>query len=320
MAWAVSPYRLSMTDPRPDLDQLRLLVAIADHGSLGAASRAIGVAQPNASRSLRRLERQLGFGLVVRSPTGSRLTTQGAVVVQWARDVLDATERLVTGAKALAAESTANLDIAASMTVAEYLVPKWLSDFRALDTHVRVNLRVCNSQEVFDRIERDECGLGFIESPAVPKGLRWTVVGRDELLVVVAPTHPWTRRRRPLTADELAATPLVVRESGSGTRISLEHHLAKHPMVDPAVELGSNAAVKVMAASGSAPAVLSRLAVAQALDSGELVAVPVDGLRLTRRLRAVWRGDLTRPATDFLTVVRAGQPRHGAAARTRGAS
>jgi DNA-binding transcriptional LysR family regulator len=308
-----------MSDPRPDLEQLRLLVAIADHESLGAASRSVGMAQPNASRSLRRLERQLGLSLVLRSPTGSRLTPQGAVVVHWAREVVEATQRLVTGAKALAAESNASFAIAASMTVAEYLVPKWLSDFRTVGSHVRVNFDVCNSGEVFQRLDRGACHLGFVESPTVPRGLRWTVVGQDELLVVVSPGHAWSRRRRPLTPEELAATPLVVREPGSGTRISLEHHLSGHVMAAPAVELGSNAAVKIMAASGSAPAVLSRLAVAQALESGELVAVPVEGLRLTRRLRAVWRGELTPPAADFLAVVRATQPRRAPTQHRRGA-
>lgn len=308
-----------MSDPRPDLDQLRLLVAIADHESLGAASRSLGMAQPNASRSLRRLERQLGLSLVVRSPTGSRLTAEGAVLIHWAREVAEAADRLVAGAKALAAESSATLAIAASMTVAEYLVPRWLTEFRARESTVRVNLEVCNSRDVFERIGRDDCDLGFVESPVVPKTLRWTAVGQDELLVVVAPTHPWARRRRPLTAEELAGTPLIVREPGSGTRISLEHHLAGHEMVGAAVELGSNAAVKVMAAGGGAPAVLSRLAVAQALDSGELVAVPVDGLRLTRRLRAVWRGELNPPAADFLGAVRAAQPRRAPAQRGRGA-
>lgn len=307
-----------MSDARPELEHLRLLVAISDHESLGAASRALGIAQPNASRSLRRLERQLGLSLVLRSPTGSRLTPQGAVVVHWAREVVEAAERLVAGAKALSAEANASLAVAASMTVAEHLVPTWLSEFRTVDPPVRVNLKVCNSREVFERIQHGGCDLGFVESPTVPRGIRWTVVGQDELLVVVAPTHPWSRRRRPLTPEELAATPLVVREVGSGTRVSLEHHLTDHRLVEPAVELSSNAAVKVMAASGAAPAVLSRLAVAQAIEVGELVAVPVEGLRLSRRLRAVWRGDLTPPAAEFLAVVRARQARPAPAAPARG--
>jgi DNA-binding transcriptional LysR family regulator len=310
-----------MSDARPDLEQLRLLVGIADHESLGAAARSLGMAQPNASRMLRRLERQLGLSLVLRSPTGSRLTQQGQVVVEWAREVTEATGRLVAGAKALAAETNAQLAVAASMTIAEHLVPRWLSDFRLLEVPVRINLTVCNSQDVFERIERGQCDLGFVESPGVPRGLRSTVVGRDELVVVVGQEHPWARRRRPLTAEQLAATPLIVRESGSGTRISLEHHLAGHDLVEPAVELSSNAAVKVMASGGVAPAVLSTLAVAEALDSGELVAVPVEGLRLTRRLRAVWRGELTAPAADFVRVARAGaRPLHVATAPVRPAS
>lgn len=295
-----------MPDPRPELEQLRLLVAIADRESLGAAARSLGMAQPNASRTLRRLERQLGVTLVVRSPTGSRMTAEGTIIVQWAREVVDAAARLVAGTKALAAGTSANLAIAASMTVAEHLVPRWLSDFRGRHPHVRVNLVVCNSLEVFDRVAQGRCALGFVESPGVPKGLTSSVVGRDELVVVVGPDHPWARRRRPLRASELAATPLIVRESGSGTRTSLEHHLSAHPMVEPAVELSSNAAVKVMASGNVAPAVLSALAVRSSLEAGELVAVPVDGLHLTRRLRAVWRGELTEPAATFLRVARTG--------------
>jgi DNA-binding transcriptional LysR family regulator len=310
-----------MSDPRPDLEQLRLLVGIADHESLGAAARSLGIAQPNASRMLRRLERQLRLSLVVRSPTGSRLTTQGQVVVQWAREVTEATGRLVAGAKALAAETNAQLSIAASMTMAEYLVPRWLSEFRLLDVPVRVNLTVCNSHDVFERIEQGGCDLGFVESPGVPRGLRSMVVGRDELVVVVGPSHPWARRRRPVTAEDLAATPLIVRVSGSGTRISLEHHLAGHVLVEPAVELSSNAAVKVMASGGVAPAVLSTLAVAAALEAGELVAVPVEDLRLTRRLRAVWRGELTAPSADFVRVAGAGlRPHQAPSAPVRPAS
>jgi DNA-binding transcriptional LysR family regulator len=296
-----------MSNPRPDLEQLRLLVGIADHKSLGAAARSMGTAQPNASRMLRRLERQLGLSLVVRGPTGSRLTEQGQAVVEWAREVTEATERLVAGAKALAAQTNAQLAIAASMTIAEHLVPRWLSEFRLLEVPVQVNLTVCNSHDVFERIDRGDCGLGFVESPKVPRGLRSTVVGRDELVVIVGPRHPWARRRRPLLPEELAPTPLIVRESGSGTRISLEHHLAGHDLVEPAVELSSNAAVKVMASSGIAPAVMSTLAVAEALATGQLVEVPVEGQPLTRRLRAVWRGDLTAAAADFLHVARAGR-------------
>lgn len=81
---------------RPDL-LLELLVSVSEHGSLGAGARAVGMAQPNASRAVARFERTSGVRLLRRSPRGSTLTAEGALVVDWARIVLDAADRLVSG-------------------------------------------------------------------------------------------------------------------------------------------------------------------------------------------------------------------------------
>ncbi len=163
-----------------------------------------------------------------------------------------------------------------------------------------------NSQDVLAGVRSGAYAVGFVESPGVPSGLHKAVVGRDELVVVVDPSHPWRRRRRPVTADELAATPLVVREAGSGTRTALETALAGHEIAAPAMALTSNAAVRVSVMSGAGPAVLSTLAVDAALRSGELHRVAVTGLDLTRPLRAVWSGPrrLDGPAGELVQVAR----------------
>ncbi|WP_350348264.1 LysR family transcriptional regulator [Agromyces sp. G08B096] len=286
-----------MTDPRhsragrgawPDLAVLELLVAVSEHGGLGAAARAIGMAQPNASRAMARLERSLGLELLERHPRGSRLTPEGATVADWARRVLDEARELMTASTALRAGRAASLDVAASMTVAEYLAPAWLAELRRVRA-TEVRLRVANSTEVVDLVSSGACEVGFIESPDVAGGLRSATVAHDRLVVVVAPGHPWARRRRPVTIAELAATPLVVREAGSGTRTTLAYALAGHEVVPPTLELGSNAAVRVSVESGAGPAVLSELAVAGWIDRGELVEVRIDGLDLRRSIRAVWR-------------------------------
>src|SRR5262245_60320824 len=115
---------------RPDLTALDLLVRVAESGSLGGAARALGMAQPNASRALSRLERQLGLTLLVRTPGGSHLTTEGEVVVAWAREAVAAVDRVAIGARSLAEQRAAHLTVAASLTVAEYLAPRWLARFR----------------------------------------------------------------------------------------------------------------------------------------------------------------------------------------------
>lgn len=293
----------------PDLAALDLLVGIDDHGGLGAAARRAGIAQPNATRMLRRLEKQLGAVLVRRGRTGSALTPEGTVVAHWAREVLADTARMLDAAAALRVDAPPELVVAASMTVAEHLIPRWLGEFRAVRSDVQIQLQVHNSMQVCDAAAAGECDVGFVEGPSVPQGLYSTPVARDRLVVVVAPGHPWARRRRPLTVAELAATPLVVREVGSGTRRTLDLALEEYDRPPPLLELGSSAAVRTSVLGGVGPAVLSTLAVSEYLDSGRLRAVDVDGLDLSRVLRAVWRPPrvLTGPAGELVRLITRGR-------------
>ncbi|UYP18079.1 LysR family transcriptional regulator [Rhodococcus sp. Z13] len=293
----------------PDLTALELLVGVDDHGGLGAAARAAGLAQPNATRMLRRLERQLGTELVRRGRTGSVLTPAGTIVAHWAREVLADTERLLDAAAALRSELRPELVVAASMTIAEHLVPRWLGAFRLVRNDVQIQLRVHNSMRVCDLVAEGGCDLGFVEGPTVPDGLHSVPVARDRLVVVVPAGHPWARRRRPLTVAELAATPLVVREEGSGTRRTLDLALQEYDRAAPLLELGSGAAVRTSVLGGTGPAVLSTLAVSEYLDSGRLVVVEVDGLDLRRVLRAVWRPPrtLAGPAGELVRMITRGR-------------
>jgi molybdate transport repressor ModE-like protein len=274
----------------PDLESLRLLVLVGELGSIGRAAATLGIAQPSASKRLATLERRFGLALVDRTRRGSALTPDGRVVTDWARRVLDELNVLVTGAEALRSQREAELRVAASLTVAEHLAPGWIGELRRARPELYVGLMVTNSSIVCDLVKSGEVDLGFVESPTVPKELIARRVSADRLAVVVAPSHPWTRRRRPLTAADLAATPLVVRERGSGTRETLERALrqAKAGELQPIAELGSTTAVRSAVAEGAGPAVLSVLAVDSDLSEGRLVEVSVDGLDLRRQLRAVW--------------------------------
>ncbi|MEE2034841.1 LysR family transcriptional regulator [Rhodococcus chondri] len=289
----------------PDLAALDLLVGIDDHGGLGAAARAAGIAQPNASRALRRLEKQLGTVLVRRGRSGSALTPEGTVVAHWAREILTGTQRLLDAAAALRVEWHPELTVAASMTVAEHLIPRWLGAFRSVRDDVQIQLQVHNSMQVCDAVAAGRCDVGFVAGPAVPAGLHSVAVARDRLVVLVPSAHPWARRRRPLTVAELASTPLIVREEGSGTRRTLDLALQEYDRPVPLLELGSSAAVRTSVLGGVGPAVLSTLAVEDQLASGQLSVVEVEGLDLSRVLRAVWRPPRTLegPAGELVRMI-----------------
>jgi DNA-binding transcriptional LysR family regulator len=290
-----------------DLVPFDLLLSVARLGSLGLAAAEHGISQPAASTRIRRLERQLGVPLIERSPRGSRLTPDGELVAGWAQAAVDAATALDAGVTSLRARSDVVLRVAASMTVAEYLLPGWLTVLRARDPETAVALTASNSAEVSAAVLDDRADLGFVEGPDLPPGLASQPVSVDRLTVVVAPGHRWDRRRSGITAAELAATPLVAREPGSGTRRYFEQALYAHggqDLVPPVAELSSTTAIKSAVAAGIGPAVLSSLAVAPELAAGTLRAVRVTDLDLSRRLRAVWAAgrQLTSPAADLRTI------------------
>lgn len=296
---------------RTRLALLGMLVAADEHGSISAAARALGVSQPTASAGLRDLERRLGLDLLVRGPRGTRLTETGRVVAAWAREVVDSADRFEESVASLHAAARVRLRIAASMTIAEYLAPRWLALLarqHAAGEAPDVELVVRNSREVMDLVLAGGADLGFVEGPGVRRGLRHRTIAHDELVAVVAPGHPWARHRS-VAVPTLLAGDLVVRESGSGTREVFEDALtragARLPEHLPA--LGSTAAVKAAVLQGGSVAVLSALAVADDLARGVLVRVPVVGLDLSRRLRVVWKdGTPLSAAARRLAAVAAG--------------
>jgi DNA-binding transcriptional LysR family regulator len=297
-----------------DLIPFDLLLSVARLGSLGRAAAEHGMSQPAASARMRHLEGQLHVALIERSPRGSRLTPAGALVAGWAQAVVDAATALDTGVTALRREQESRLRVAASLTVAEYLLPAWLTALRHVDVGTAVALTAVNSAEVAEAVLSGHADLGFVEGPDLPDGLRAEVVGRDVLTVVVAPAHPWARRRSGITAAELAGTALVTREAASGTRRFFEQALedqARLTSVPPLAELSSTTAIKSAVAAGAGPAVLSSLAVAGELTAGTLRAVLVRSLDLHRALRAVWPAGrrLTGPTQDlYLIATRSTRP------------
>jgi DNA-binding transcriptional LysR family regulator len=301
------PWRVS------DLTAYDLLLSVARLGSLGRAAAEHGISQPAASARMRQLEAHLGLALIARSPRGSHLTPDGALVADWAQAAVDAAAALDEGVTALRRQHDSRLRIAASMTVAEYLLPAWLTALRAVDPGAAVALTAENSAEVAGAVLADAADVGFVEGPDLPDGLRAEPVGRDTLTVVVPPSHPWARRASGVTAAELAAAALVSREAGSGTRRYLEEALRGQAALDrvpPLAELSSTTAIKAAVAAGAGPAVLSSLAVAAELSAGTLRAVPVIGLDLNRTLRVVWGAGrrLTGPARDLYAIAaRAGR-------------
>ncbi|GAA4368908.1 LysR family transcriptional regulator [Paeniglutamicibacter cryotolerans] len=310
----------------PALTALEMLVAVHQGGSLSAAGKQLGLSQQAVSSRMRSLESQIGADLLARTPRGTTLTEKGTLIAGWAEQILAAAERLDRGIASIRSEGVRELKVAASQTMAEHLVPRWLVVLRREQESLGiiptvVELKVANSQDTVSLVRSGQVDLGFVESPQLPSDLKTAAVGADDLLLVVAPRHPWARRRRPVTVSELAATALVAREQGSGTRDALEFLLRQAgatTLRDPIVELSTAAAVRSSIAAGTAPGVLSALAVRDDLALHRLVEVKVEGLLLRRPLNVIWRtGNIPPqgPARDLAAIAARAVPGSGVEAQ-----
>ena len=293
-----------MSRPLPNLPALELFLAVLDEGGLGAGARRLGMHQPNASRMITQLEEEAGTPLLDRHPRGSRPTPAGLQFAGHARELPEAAHRVGDWLHQSRMTDAVELRVAASMTIAENLLPAWLAELRRRSPRIRVELQVVNSAQVLGEVREGRLQLGFVETPHVPDRFNTRVVREDELAVVIAPHHPWAERPSPIGLDELAATPLVVREGGSGTREAFEEIVGDRPVARPAQVLSSNAAVRIAVAAGAGPTVISKLAVRAQLESGELLQVQIQGVRVRRPLTAVWTGAhrLSGPAGELLSV------------------
>jgi DNA-binding transcriptional LysR family regulator len=297
---------MSLSARMPELGAFEVLLAVSQTGSLNAAARELGVTQQAVSARVASLESRTGIRLLTRTAQGSSLTATGRVVAEWADKLLRVAGDVDAGLAALRTDRRSKVRISASLTIAEQLMPGWLVSFQAAAartgaTAARVVLTAANSDHVVDDVRSGKAELGFIEGPLPPRGVRTRVVGHDELALVVAPDHAWSRRTRPVGAAELARTPLVTREAGSGTRDALETALRQTlgpatELAAPVLELSTAAAIRAAVIAGAGPAVLSRLAIADDLESRRLVEVKVTGVDLHRELRAIWLGDKVPPA------------------------
>ncbi len=275
-----------------DVDDLRVMVAIDTLGSLSAAARELGMSQQAVSQRMSALERAWRLQLLVRGARGTTFTDHGLLVVNWARQLLDHVAGFEASVDSLTQSQSSRLKVAASLTIAEHMIPAWLVALRKAAPGISVELAAVNSVAVIDAVRKARVDLGFVETPDVPDDVTVTPLGSDEVVIVVAPGHPWASRAV-VSASEIAGTGLISRESGSGTRRTLELALADAgvtgEIAPPAAVLATTAGIRATVLAGSGAAALSLRAVIDDVRAGSLRIVRVDMPAMTRPLHAITR-------------------------------
>jgi len=269
--------------------RLKVFRAVAQNLSFREAAKHLFLTQPAVTLQVKALENDLGVRLFDRSANGISLTRQGSVLLAYANKLAQLVSEAEQALTTDDGEPSGELSLGASTTIAQYVLPWLLRAFLDENPRVQVSLQSGNTREIVRLLLEDKVSLGLIEGPARDRGVHVERFMEDELVLITPPNF----ESEQLSCRELAASTLLLREHGSGSRQVVESALEKAGLklksFTKVMELDSTEAIKSAVEVGLGVGFVSRWAISKELDLGVLKTVQVARIRITRHLTLISR-------------------------------
>ena len=270
--------------------RLRVFRIVAEKRSFRQAAEALFLTQPAVTLQIKALEETLGISLFDRSASGITLTEAGRNLLRYAQRLHKIAEAAEHDLSALQGQEQGELRVGASTTIAQYVLPALIGQFKRL--HPKVNLSVlgANTEAVVRGVLEGRLALGMIEGPSLRRDVKVEPFLTD-VIAAIAPPHPeWSGQ--PLSVADLAKADLVMREEGSGTRRVVEKALQDAGLqmksAHVVMELDSTEAIKSAVESGLGIGFVSERAIHKELKLGSLERIAIKGLKIERLLTLVY--------------------------------
>jgi DNA-binding transcriptional LysR family regulator len=259
--------------------RLQVFHTVARLLSFTKAAESLHMTQPAVTFQVRQLEEYFNTRLFDRTHNRISLTEAGQRVYEFADRIFELYAQMEDAVRDMTGEIRGVLIIGASTTIAEYMLPSLLGDFKKKYPEVNVHLRVSNSDGIVSMVENNDIDLGVVESPVMNKNLVVEECRKDRLVAIVAPQHPLAAKQQ-IKIPELLEYAYIAREEGSGTREVIQDYLSEQGMnpgdVHVSMELGSPEAIKGAVEAGMGVAIVSEVTIHKELQLGTLAALELD--------------------------------------------
>jgi DNA-binding transcriptional LysR family regulator len=287
--------------------RLQVFHTVAKQLSFTKAAELLFMTQPAVTFQVKQLEEHFNTRLFERSHGKITLTPAGDLTLDYAERILGMTAEMEARISELTGQVSGPLLIGASTTIAEYMLPRLLGEFKQKHPDTQARLTVANSETIENKVAEHTLDMGLIEAPSHHPNLVTQVCCEDELVMICAPFSELSKLDM-VTPKQMASHPYISRESGSGTRECIDDYFKFSGVnldeLNLVMELGSREAIKGAVAAGLGVAVVSSTTVAKEIRLGELTAIPLDP-PLRRQLSLVYpqekfRSKLLQSFLDFL--------------------
>ncbi len=259
--------------------RLQVFHTVARLLSFTKAAETLHMTQPAVTFQVRQLEEHFNTRLFDRTHNRINLTEAGSRAYEYADKIFELYQEMESSIREMTGEIRGALTIGASTTIAEYMLPTLLGDFKAKYPEVEIHLKVSNTDGIVSMVENNTIDLGVVEAPVANKNLVVEVCRMDQLVAILPPRHPLAGRSS-LALPELVGYPFICREEGSGTREVITEYLGSldgcSEALNISMELGSPEAVKGAVEAGMGVSVVSRATIQKELKLGTLAAVNLE--------------------------------------------
>lgn len=268
--------------------QLEIFRTVAELGSVTQAAEKLHLTQPSVSSQLSKFEEVLGVQVFEQIGRRLFLTDAGHRVLNESRILFDSLDRLESELAELHGLTKGILRLSA-VTTAKYIVPSLLGPFYKTHPDVELDLQIANREQVIRRLEQNLDDFCVFSHPPEHLDLVKIPLAENKLVLIAPASHPAVDSNE-VTWESLQNEPFLGREPGSGTRIAIENHFAKHGWVlRPKMTIASNEAIKESVAAGLGISIISRHTLSRSV-MGNLAEIKVRGLPITNTWYLVhWR-------------------------------
>lgn len=280
----------------------RTFKAVGEHQSLSQAARALNLSQSAVSQQIQQLESAYGTPLLIRTSQGVRLNDAGEIVYRYVTQLLQTLEASKQTVAQHIQEMPERLTVGASLTIAEFILPRVLARLGHHSGRPEFTLYMANSHDIKERVVAKDVDLGLIEAPIQQSALAIRPFLADCLNLVVSHDHPLAKRDR-ISIDQLRRLPLVIREPGSGTRMVMESALGQ---VDISLNdlnihfvLGTTQAIKAMIIQQHDASILSPYTILP-YERHLFHVLDVEGLALLRHFNIIHHHGFSHPLAESL--------------------
>ncbi len=295
-----------------NLKQLEAFVQVAEGGSFSKAAKELFLTQPTISSHISSLERELNARLFVRNTKEVSLSEDGIKLYKYAKQMLDLQREIeVTFGMDEEGESHA-VTIAASTIPAQYLLPEVLTRFSERYPQEQIRIQEMDSSKVVMQIVDHRVDIGFTGTVLEKKHCKYIPFYKDEL-VIITPNTPKYQELAQGNKEDISwikKEHVIMREEGSGTRKEAELQLkgagVKFAGLDIIASIENQETIKKSVRQGMGISILSKLATADEVANGEILAFPIPNSDEGRDINLVYNKNyqMTRSAERFIKVVK----------------